>query len=151
MNTSDLFKIPMEVQPHVKKYLEKLYGDEYIISKMDSFGKMIMLMLTRDINNVWECGPLKNHVKYTVFIPWGVWHNEGVSLDSKNRLFFNEIANQYFREKMYDYVVLQKRLYNRKFTESIREYLKLYNITEDDLKFETIMRDFKRKKELFKS
>ena len=52
-----------------------------------------------------------------------------------------------FREELFTHLLVAKNLEKEKFFQSLRNFLEVYDITEDDIKYESLYRDFKRKKD----
>ena len=56
------------------------------------------------------------------------------------------MLDKYFREKLYEYAIINSLNNDKYFKKSMREFLDFYQITDDDIDLESLYRDFKRQK-----
>ena len=136
------------VSNHVYKYLVKRCGsDTYTASRKDIIGNIVLSSLGRNQ----DIKPLKN--KYTklfnIVIKEASYLRNGIFLGVKSGQVFNNMVDKLFRNEMYFHISINATADKEKCLKGLRKYLNLYNINEDDLKLETIYRDYKRKKEKY--
>ena len=134
------------VADHVFKYLFKCCGSDHITATRNTaIGSMSLSLLGRN----YDLKPSKK--KYTkifkVTILEHYYEKTGMHISKLNAQLFNDQADKNFREEMYRYLLMHHHLENKLFIKTMRNYLDFYNINEDDIKVETLYRDFKRKKE----
>ena len=135
------------VANHVYKYLVARCGDQPLIATRTTFiGSTILSLLSR--NSDIRHASLKPHTKvFQVIIKEESYLRNGVFINYKSAKLFNDLIDKMFREELYCHIIINK--FNNKdlFLKNLRHFLSVYNITEDDIKFETLYRDFKRKKD----
>jgi len=141
--------IEIPVNPAVKKYLEIKLGKEYHLSTDDWFGIMIYNFLIYKSNKNFKITPKRisdNPSFFTVFISENQAEKNGISLTEKQEISINNMVEKIFREEMYNLAILNKTLCEIEYRVSINYFLDSFDITEDDLSFDTIIKDFDRKK-----
>lgn len=68
-------------------------------------------------------------------------------ITAENAQLFNDQMDKMFREELYSHMIIWKSLDKKLFLKTMRSFLEVYGIEEDDIKTETLYRDFKRKKD----
>lgn len=134
------------VADHVYKYLHKCCGATHITATRNTaIGSMALSLLGRN----YDVKP--NKKKFTkifqVTISEHYYEKTGMHISRLNAQLFNDQADKNFREEMYRHLLMHHHLEHKKFIKSMRKYLDFYDITEDDIKVESLYRDFKRKKD----
>ena len=139
------------VSKHVYKYLVATVGSEnYEVNRWDSLGAIILSLLGKTPGDLRLSK--KDHEKvFNIKISSHHYLASGMFIDIKSGQLFNRLIDNLFRENMYTYVVLVKKYHSEKYTEGIKEYCKAFNINEDDIKLETLFKDFGRKKDKYLS
>lgn len=134
------------VADHVYKFLVKRCGgDVYVATRNDIIGNIILSSLGKhsDVKL-----PNNNFSKiFNVVIRESSYVRSGVFVGVKSGHVFNKMIDQLFRDELYHHVHINTSLQKDKCLNGIRNFLKIYDITEDDIKLESLYRDFKRKKE----
>ena len=135
------------VSNHVYKYLVARCGDQPLIATRTTFiGSTILSLLSR--NSDIRQTNLKSHTKiFQVIIKEESYLRNGVFINYKSAKLFNDLIDKMFREELYCHIIINKYKNKDLFLKNLRHFLAVYNITEDDIKFETLYRDFKRKKD----
>lgn len=133
-------KIPCKI--YVKKYLIARYGIKHTITRNSFLGLFVTEFLTKDFD------PKQKYkaydAEYEIEITEWMFKNIGHSVSVKA---LEAIGNSFyliFREDLFEYVQLQLKK-GTNASNAIKEFLKNYDIKEDELKFESIYRDYKRK------
>jgi len=134
------------VSDHVYKFLiKRCGGDTYVASRNDIIGNIVLSSLGR--NSDLKISKSKYTKTFNVVIKEYSYLRNGIFLGVKSGQAFNKMIDKLFRDEMYFHVFVNAQSSKDQHLEGIRKYLKIYNIDEDDIKLESIYRDFKRKKE----
>lgn len=133
------------VSNHVYKYLLAKCGSDTIeVSRTNLVGSIVLSLLNRN-------GDIKpgksNHTKvFNVVIKENFYNRNGINIGPRNAKLFNDMFDKMFREELYCHIIMNKSELKEMFIESIRNFLEVYGIDEDDIKLETLYKDFKRKR-----
>lgn len=133
--------INFPVQPHVYKYLQSKVGESMTVSKHTLWGNIVLDILSKK-----HCD-LKhpNHeLTYPVHISMKYVRDYGVYLNENTAGKFNKQINRFFREEMRTFVFVTNANFNVPKDECLRRFLNHFNISEDDIKFETLKKDLIR-------
>ncbi len=139
--------IALPVKSYIKKYLETQYGADYKVNISDSFGILILNVLhkktsyynyKREKDNREESFPI--HISLSNFEKYGC----GIT-DMQLYLIHKSIDYD-FRMSMFQAAVINHRKFGIRYKESIESFLDSFNISEDELSYSTIRKDFNRKK-----
>lgn len=138
------------VADHVYKYLKKRCGADHIKATRTTFiGSQILSLLTRNADVRTRKSEFTRIFKVT--IPESLYGKNGMHISAENAQLFNDQTDKMFREELYSHMVILKNQDKKLFLKTMRSFLEVYDIGEDDIKTETLYRDFKRKKELFEN
>ena len=134
------------VADHVYKYLITCCGSDHIVAtRNDHIGSLVLSLQNRneDIRTV-------DH-KYTkifkVTISESHYQKLGLHITPATAQLFNDQVDRKFRDELFRTVLLVKQMHRSTYLKSIRKFLDAYKIDEEDIKLDTLYRDFKRKKE----
>lgn len=134
------------VADHVYKYLVKRYGGNTLTAtRNDIIGNIVLSSLNR--NSDIKLAKPKFNKLFHVVIRENHYLRNGVFIGVKHGQVFNSMVDKLFRDEMYFHVFINNSEDKDKFLDGMRKYLNFYDITEDDIKLESLYRDFKRKKE----
>lgn len=133
-------KIPCK--SYVRKYLIARYGLNHTITKQSLLGMMVHEKLSKNYNPA-DYIRRSDDVYEVVLTDW-CFRNVGHSIDIPTLNALGSAMYYLFREDLYLYV-RQQLAKGEKATTAIKEFLQMFDITEDELKFETVYRDYKRK------
>lgn len=137
------------VSNHVYKYLCKVVGgDTYKACRDDYLGTVVLSTLTKSPTDL-RVSKRKYDKIFNVIISDHQYSKNGMFVSAKGAQMFNKLIDLKFREEMYMNVVLSKHSNETMYLPKIREFCEYFGITEDDLKYDTIYRDFKRKKDKY--
>ncbi len=134
------------VADHVYKYLKKRCGTDHIIASRTTFiGSQILSLLTRNA----DLRPKKTDFAkiFKVTIPESLYGKNGMHISAENAQLFNVQIDKMFREELYIHLLILKSNDKKLYLKSMRGFLNVYDIGEDDIKMDTLYRDFKRKKD----
>ena len=140
-------QINIPVSDHIYKYLAAKCGTGLFTATRNTFvGSVVLSMLSRNEDLKRESS--KKHSKvFTVLVKEDSYMRNGIFIDLKCMKAFNEMVDKMFREELYCHMIINKFTHKSQYLDCIRNFLRIYNINEEDIKEETVYRDFKRKKE----
>jgi hypothetical protein len=134
------------VADHVFKYLEKICGSTHIDANRSTYvGSLVLSLQGRNYD------VRVSKKKYTKIFKADIsecyYGKTGMFITSENAQLFNDQVDKKFRDELFRMMLMNRHLDKKLFLQSMRSYLDFYGITEDDIKIETLHRDFKRKKD----
>lgn len=136
-----MIKISIPVKPFVKKYLIKRYGTACRISRKSFFGLFLSEMLVKKVE---KSNPFDSE-QFDVEIPEYYLNTDGYTIDSGKLRTIGLALERMFFDDFYHFVDL--RLQEGTFTKAskaIETFLKLYEITEDELRKDSMYRNYQR-------
>lgn len=141
--------IDLPVAPHVLKYLRFKYGqDPYDVCRDDLVGLLVHSLLDRMPSDL-NLDPNSSGNVFRVQVGPKHRNTKGVFISKESAEVFNKAVDLEFREMLYQHVESGKRVKPKvKVKPLVQEFLEERGITEDDLKLETIMRQYRRIKKL---
>ncbi len=134
------------VADHVYKFLVKRCGGDHITASRNThIGSLAISLHSRNM----DLRPSKKVFTRIFKITINESHYEkvGMHFSPANAQLFNDQIDKLFREELYCHVLFSKSIDRKLFLKSIKIFLDLYDIGEDDIKLDTLYRDFKRKKD----
>lgn len=143
----DLFSIQIPVAPHVFKYLQSIHGEHYLLSLDDALGIFLHAIITRntsfnEVPKKYESASKNYEIKFSM----SVFLRYGFTFKPKDYFYIGKMLDKYFREKMYEYAIINSINNNISYKKSMKEFLDYFNIDENDVNTESLYRDFKRQK-----
>ena len=133
------------VSDHVYKYIVKRYGsDSFTATRNDIIGNLVLSSLSK--NSDIKFSNTKFSKVINVRIKEYSYTRNGMFVSAKSGQVFNRMVDKLFRDELFIHVFMNKEDGKELVLKGIRKFLKIYNITEDDVKYESIYRDYKRKK-----
>ena len=129
------------VERHVYKYLQKSIGEKMVVSKKDIFGNLVLDMMSKRDHDI---NVIKGELTYCVEISEDYMYRYGIYIDDKIQRKFNSYIDKMFRKEMVTHVAIQSRKIVKSREPALREFLFYYNIDEDDIKFETLVKYIQR-------
>ncbi len=135
----------LPVANHVYKYLIKKCGSDHIRASRNTFvGSQILSLLSRNADVRARKSDYKKIFKATISESY--YEKNGMHINAGNAQLFNDQIDKMFREELYSHMIIWKNLNKKLFLKTMHSFLAVYEIEEDDIKAETLYRDFKRKK-----
>jgi hypothetical protein len=155
-------RIDFPVRPHLLKYLlvhlklvpakEAPFAlEDYILSKSNRFGFALNQLLRKPVKSARHEGSTEDctaalGVDLRNFN--GSYYDLSLGKLSPYVVFqFNDFVEELFREEMYWWVA-QQRERRSTIKDSIRSFMVFYDVTEDDLAYETLRKDVQRNADL---
>lgn len=134
--------INFPVKPHVYKYLQNKVGEKLVVAKFDFFGGMVLDILTKKYSDL---EAVNNAMTFPVEISFSYMEKMGIYIDNRVIKKFNSRVDSMFREEMKGFANINFQANKTPKETSLKLFLFQYNIGEDDIKFETLVKDFRRK------
>lgn len=132
-------KIPCK--SYVKKYLIAKYGEKHTISRNTLLGLFTLEYLEKDFKP--ELGEMQFDDKYVIEIGEYYFKKKGHSISIAKRKMIGMVMERLVREEIFQFVDIQV-IDGCDALESIRNYLRFYKISEDELKLDSIYKAYKR-------
>jgi hypothetical protein len=129
------------VNPHVYKYLQNKCGEKLTVTKNNFFGSMVLDVLSKDYADL---KVVTNDIVYPVEISERYMEKMGIFINPQIIRKFNTRVDDVFREEMRTYTYASFRFNKVPKEKALKQFLLFYNINEEDIKFETLVRDMKR-------
>lgn len=143
----DLFTLPIPVYSYVKKYLNTLHGEIYIISLNDSIGVFLSTMLEKDAKHInYQLKVSEKTTLYTVAFSEKILQRQGFTTTPKKRKYIGDLLDKYFREQCYSFILHDSVGKKDNYKTSLKNFLKVYDITDEELDPESLYKDFMRRK-----
>lgn len=134
--------INFPVKPHVYKYLQNKVGEKLVVTKFDFFGGMVLDILTKKYSDL---EAVTNTVTFPVEISFSYMEKMGIYIDNRVIKKFNSRVDAMFREEIKGFANMNYQVNQTPKETSVKMFLFQLNIDEDDIKLETIVKDFKRR------
>ena len=133
------------VADHVYKYLVKICGCDHIQANRSTYiGSLILSLQGRNYDVRLSKKKFRKIFKADVS---ECYHEKtGMFISKENAQLFNDQVDKKFRDELFRAMLMNRHLDEKLFSKSMRHYLDFYEITEEDIKIESLYRDFKRKK-----
>lgn len=141
MSDKSAVVIHFPVKPHVYKYLQYKVGEKLVVTKCDFFGSMVLDILSKNYSDLQS---VSNDFTYPVEISIRYMEKMGIYIDSKIIRKFNTRIDDLFREEMRTFVGINYQMNEIPKETSLKQFLFIYNLDEDDIKFETLVKDLTR-------
>lgn len=136
--------VSFPVKPHIKKYLNFRFGDKFVYNHSSVLAPIVRVVVS-EASKTKTASSFSSPHTYDVELSAFYLSKFGV-VYSKDKLYqFNSNVDILFRSELYQFMMANKMVYNIKYRESLRDIFKIMNITEEDIKMESILRDFVRK------
>lgn len=141
MSERSAIVIHFPVKPHVYKYLQSKVGEKLIVTKNNFFGGMVLDILSKNYSDLQA---VSDDFTFPVEISVRYMEKMGFYIDSRIMKKFNSRIDDLFREEMRTFVGLNFKMNNIPKENSLRQFIYNYNLDEDDVKFETLLKDLVR-------
>lgn len=138
--------IHIPVSAYLYKYLEFKYGQDYKASEADWFGLLVINTLSRKSNFDYAQRNPKVQAYYTVSICMRKAESAGFFVTRRHGEQLAKAVDKLFREEIYIYAILNFENHGVQYKTSIEKITRSMGITEDDLPYDTIRKDFNRNK-----
>jgi hypothetical protein len=145
MNQQPMISISIPVKPHVKKYMSFRYGNEHTFSKNSLLGILLIHVLDKKV-------PKSNFVfkdykeNYPILISEQYYYRHGCEIPLKKRRYLALCLEKIFTEDLHLFIDFGMSEFSLSAAECIRKFFKKYEITENEVKYESVYRSFQRYK-----
>ena len=132
----------IHVAPHIKKFLEYHFGDYYLFSRKDWFGAIVAGVLKKGYRT-----SLVKHGEaiYPVKFSPDSMERLGKHIEWSNCIYLNLGVDKVFRSMLFNYMDINRKLNKGAARQSMIEYLAEVDVTEHDISFDTLYKDYRRK------
>lgn len=137
-----MIQISIPVKKHVKKYLIKKYGEIHTISKKTFLGLLLLELISNEADT--SDIDFKDHDKYKMDIPELYFNTKGFSINRKKLKFLGVCLERLFFEDFYSFVDVELAKGKANAWQSVKLFLFLYKIDENDMKLESMYRNYQR-------
>ena len=153
MEKENLISVNLLVKPHIAKFINH-YSDKIIISSLSShklIANVIRMFLTSKENfykyNVKNDSPkLAGFVEVDVYVSFRLFQEiRGCMIMDSEHIIINSLLDQIFREKLFSYVIAARTYTTKPYNDLIIDFLDLYDISIDEIDYETLKRYIYRK------
>lgn len=136
-----MIRIEIPVEPHVQKYLTARYGPTYTAGRTSLIGVEVLNSLTRKYEKPEKSIPWKFY--YPVYITERYMNHNGHTISRNNLQHLGIVLGLLFSEDLKRHLDLKLRD-GAKALPELKAWLQLHNITEDDVKVETLYKTYQR-------
>lgn len=141
MSNRPVVTIHFPVKPHVYKFLQKKVGEKLIVSKKNFFGNLVLDVLSK---KYCVLESVTDELTFPADISLRYMEDYGIYIDKNIVRKFNTQVDSLFKEEMRTFVNINNSINGMPKREAIRQFIFHYNISEDDIKFETLLKDIVR-------
>lgn len=143
-----MIELQLQLPVYLVKYLKTLYGEPYSPMANDEIGIYILNILERKTTRSEPIYSFKKENKecFTISINASNYAKRGCLISAEKQNIIIKYIDSHFRKEIFRYAVMNYHYYKIPYKETIITALKTYDITENDLAYETIRKDFNRKK-----
>ena len=146
-----MIEIPLKLPLYLIKYMRTLYGEPYAPKTNDEIGIYILNILQYKSIQCVRCDFLKESKKdlysYQLSINESVYYKYGGFISISQNSMLARFIDSIFRKNLFRTAVMNHYYYSIPYKFTIINILRSYNIEENDLPYDTIRKDFNRKKE----
>lgn len=129
------------VQPHIYKFLQQKCGEKLSVNHQSLYGSVVLDILQKRGATL-HGNP--GELTYPVEISLRYMREFGIYVDDSIIKKFNHRVDKMFKEELRTHVKISNGHYSVAKDAAIRSFMAGFNITEDDIKFETLKKDIGR-------
>ena len=143
-----MLSISLHLPIYLIKYMRTLYGEPYAPKASDEIGIYILNVLQRKSNLSEYQLRAKKEILYTyqLTISTSNYEKRGAIILPQQNTLIVKFVDSLFRRELFRTAVMN-HYYSIPYKFTIINILRSYNIEENDLPYDTIRKDFNRKKE----
>ena len=144
-----MLSITLHLPIYLIKYMRTLYGEPYAPKACDEIGIYILNVLQRKSSlSEYQYRPKKEMLQtYQLTICTSNYDKRGAVILPQQNVLIVKFIDSHFRQELFRTAVMNRYYYSIPYKFSIINILRSYNIEENDLPYDTIRKDFNRKKE----
>ncbi|EJG02274.1 hypothetical protein [Flavobacterium sp. F52] len=137
-----MIKIYIPVKKPVKKYLIRKYGTVHTISKKSFLGLLLLDLISKDADT--SDIDFKGLDKYCLDIPEMYFNTKGYEINRSKLKFLGVCLERLFFEDFYSFVDIELAKGVNNAYKSVQLFLDLYCINENEMKLESMYRNYQR-------
>jgi|APHig6443717817_1056837.scaffolds.fasta_scaffold242612_2 hypothetical protein len=141
MSEKTTITVHFPVRPHVYKFLQKKVGEKLVVTKNNFYGNLVLDVLSK---RYCALEAVSDELTFPVDISLRYMTDFGIYLDKNIIRKFNSQIDKQFKEEMRSYVSINANANGLPKAEAVRQFVFHYNITEEDIKMETLLKDIVR-------
>lgn len=134
--------ISIPVKSHVKKYLIKRYGESHTISKNTFIGVFVSGLLNKKMEK--QDYETNGFEKFSFNITSDFFYKKGHTISSNHKKYIGRCFEMLFFEDFYLFVDNDLLKGNGNASKAVKLFLKVYDLTENELKFDSMYRNYQR-------
>jgi hypothetical protein len=138
-----LISIKIPTKSYIKKFIITRYGIEHTVSKKSMLGVIIVSLLDKNVLRP-EYSFDSCDTEYTVHISEYYMNVRGFNLSVKTIKFLSVLLDKLFYEDLFTYMDISISKLNVSAQEALSCFFKEYNISEDELNFDSIYKKYQR-------
>ncbi|CAA0239704.1 conserved hypothetical protein [Tenacibaculum maritimum] len=142
----DMVTIEIPVSQYIKKYLISVYGTNYKLSLKDDFGILVLNCLQKKTYYQYKNEKEDRITSFPVKISISQFDKYGCLITEKQLYEIYKTLDYQFRGAIYRAAIVNNIRFKIDYKDSIWAHLESYDITDEDISWETIRKDFNRKK-----
>lgn len=133
---------------YIRKFTEKTFGKNFEANNHSRFGMFILAMLRK--KRYYDYKPVERKTKLyndqlKITISMRASRNDGCFLIASDEAKIISFLDDEFRRNMYLLAIINQENFGIEIKNTIQCYLESFDIGEDDLKYESIRKEFDRK------
>lgn len=144
--------INMPMKSYLVKFLTKKYGPSHKVSQSGLLGSYLTQLLSKD----YKPNSLKVSESsfFTISFPKTIIEKHGFMITTEKMKRFEEFLKQLFRHSLDVYINITiakglvvdsgNSMYEQDVMKAMKQFLDMYGITEDELKLDSLYRDYSR-------
>lgn len=137
-----MITVSIPVKNYVKKYLVKKYGTVHTVSKKTFLGLLLLELINDDVQKPDRV--LEEMDKYEIEVPEYYFNTRGFNINQNKSKFLGLCLEKLFFEDYLAFVDLELAKGKLDALKSVKLFLQLYNISENELKLESMYRKYQR-------
>ena len=141
-------EIKLLLPKYLLKYMRKMYGEPFHIKGDNDIGLYLMHILERKRTaSEYKYHPRSGELHtYRVAVNPTQYDKRGCILSQDKVGLVLKYIDQHFRRELYTQAVVNYHQFQIPYKDTILKRLEMYDIEESDLMYETLRKDFNRKK-----
>lgn len=146
--------LQLSVPVYLKKILDRKYGKEYQAHESSLLGMTVLHTLQRKSDRSYHYSRnrdidghfrfKKNTELFYIYVHLDKAMRNGFTFTEKGAYRIVKALDRQIRQDLYATAIFNKQHYEIEYQTTIRDFLEFNDITEDDLSYESIRKDFNR-------
>lgn len=141
--TPTFISINIPVKPHIKRYISVRYGNEHTLTKKSLLGILIFNILDKKTKKPNQSFSDYTE-KYVIQISQQYFYEAGFEITLRKRRFLAICLEKLFVEDFCSYIDISVSKLGTTAAEAMRIFLNQYEITENEVKFESLYKQYQR-------